>query len=45
MKVLFFSKEVLQFFKDNNVEIYYTHSHLKAVVIESFERINDEIFR
>ena len=34
----FFSKEVLQFFKDNNVKIYYTHSHLKAVIIECFNK-------
>ena len=35
--VLFF-KEMLQFFKDNNVKIYYTHSHLKAVIIERFNK-------
>ena len=34
----FFSKEMLQFFKENNVKIYYTHSHLKAVIIERFNR-------
>ena len=34
----FFSKEMQQFFKDNNVKIYYTHSHLKAVIIERFNR-------
>ena len=34
----FFSKEMLQFFKDNKVKIYYTHSHLKAVVIERFNK-------
>ena len=34
----FFSKEMLQFFKDNNVKIYYTHSDLKAVIIERFNR-------
>ena len=34
----FFSKEMLQFFKDNNVKIYHTHSHLKAVIIERFNR-------
>ena len=28
----FFSKEMLNFFKDNNVKIYYTNSNLKAVV-------------
>ena len=27
-----------QFFKDNNVKIYRTNSHLKAVVIERFNR-------
>ena len=27
-----------QFFKDNNVKIYYTHSDLKAVIIERFNR-------
>ena len=36
----FFSKEMLQFFKDNNVKIYYTHSDLKAVIIE---RINKSL--
>ena len=34
----FFSKEMLNFFKDNNVKIYYTHSDLKAVIIERFNR-------
>ena len=34
----FFSKEMIQFFKDNNVKIYYTHSDLKAVIIERFNR-------
>ena len=33
-----FSKEMLQFFEDNNVKIYYTHSDLKAVIIERFNR-------
>ena len=32
----FLSKEMQQFFKDNNVKIYHTNSHLKAVVIERF---------
>ena len=27
-----------QFFKNNNVKIYHTNSHLKAVVIERFNR-------
>ena len=34
----FFSKEMQLFFKDNNVKIYHTNSHLKAVVIERFNR-------
>ena len=34
----FFSKEMLKFFKDNNVEIYYINSNLKAVVIERLNR-------
>ena len=34
----FFSKEMLQFFKNNNVKIYYAHSDLKAVIIEQFNR-------
>ena len=34
----FLSKEMLNFFKDNNVKIYYTHSDLKAVIIERFNR-------
>ena len=34
----FFSKEMLKFFEDNNVKIYHTHSNLKAVVIERFNR-------
>ena len=34
----FLSKEMQQFFKDNNVKIYNTNSHLKAVVIERFNR-------
>ena len=34
----FFSKEMLKFFEDNNVKIYYTYSNLKAVVIERFNR-------
>ena len=34
----FFSKEMLQFFKDNNVKIYHTHSHPKAVIIERFNK-------
>ena len=34
----FFSKEMQKFFKDNNVKIYHTNSHLKAVIIERFNR-------
>ena len=34
----FFSKEIQKFFKDNNVKIYHTNSHLRAVVIERFNR-------
>ena len=34
----FFSKEMQKFFKDNNVKIYHTNSHLKAVVVERFNR-------
>ena len=29
---------MLKFFEDHNVKIYYTHSNLKAVVIERFNR-------
>ena len=34
----FLSKEMQKFFKNNNVTIYHTNSHLKAVVIERFNR-------
>ena len=34
----FFSKEMLKFFEDHNIKIYYTYSNLKAVVIERFNR-------
>ena len=33
-----FSKEMLKFFEDHNIKIYYTNSNLKAVVIERFNR-------
>ena len=33
-----FSKEMLKFFEDHNMKIYYTHSNLKAVIIERFNR-------
>ena len=35
---LFFSKQMLKFFEDHNIKIYYTHSNLKAVIIERFNR-------
>ena len=35
-EISFFSKEMLKFFEDNNVKIYYTNSNLKAVIIERF---------
>ena len=34
----FFSQEMFKFFKNHNVEIYYTFSNLKAVFIERFNR-------
>ena len=34
----FLSKEMQQFFKNNNVKIYHTNSHLKSVCIERFNR-------
>ena len=34
----FFSKEMLKYFEDNNVIIYFINSHLKAVNIERFNR-------
>ena len=34
----FFSKEMLKYFEDNNVTIYHTNSHLKAVNIERFNK-------
>ena len=34
----FLSKEMQKFFKNNNVKIYHTNSHLKAVIIERFNR-------
>ena len=34
----FLSKEMQLLFKNNNVKIYHTNSHLKAVVIERFNR-------
>ena len=39
----FFSKEMLKFFEDNNVKIYYTHSNLKAVIIARFNRLFREL--
>ena len=37
-KSAFFSKEMFQFFKNNNVKIYHAHSNLKAVIIERFNK-------
>ena len=34
----FLSKKMQQFFNDNDVKIYHTNSHLKAVLIERFNR-------
>ena len=34
----FFSKEMQQFFKNNNFKIYHPNSHLKAVIVERFNR-------
>ena len=39
----FFSKEMLKFFEDNSVKIYYTFSNLKAVFIERFNRSLSEL--
>ena len=39
----FFSKEMQLFFKNNNVKIYHTNSHLKAVIVERFNRSLREI--
>ena len=39
----FFSKEMLKYFEDNNVIIYYANSHLKAVNIERFNRSLGEL--
>ena len=39
----FFSKEMLRYFEDNNVIIYHTNSHLKAVNIERFNRSLKEL--
>ena len=35
---VFFAKEMLKFFEDHNIKIYYTNSNLKAVIIERFNR-------
>ena len=34
----FFSKEMLKFFEDHSIKIYYTNSNLKSVIIERFNR-------
>ena len=39
----FLSKQMRHFFIDNNVKIYHTNSHLKAVVIERFNRTLREL--
>ena len=39
----FLSKEMKKFFKDNNVKIYHTNSHLKAIIIERFNRSLQEL--
>ena len=39
----FLSKEMLKFFKDNNAKIDHTNSHLKAVVIERFNKTLREL--
>ena len=39
----FLFEEMQQFFKDNDVKIYHTNSHLKAVIIERFNRSLREI--
>ena len=39
----FFSKEMLKFFEDHNIKIYYTNSNLKGVFIERFNRSLREI--
>ena len=35
---LFFSKEMLNFFEDNEIKIYHSYSNLKAVIIKRFNR-------
>ena len=37
-ETVFLSKKMQKFFKDNNVKIYHTDSHLKSVIIERFNR-------
>ena len=37
-ELAFLSKEMLKFLEDHNIKIYYTHSNLKAVIIERFNR-------
>ena len=41
----FFSKEMLKYFEDNNVIIYFTNCHLKAVNIERFNRSLRELMK
>ena len=42
---VFFSKEMLKFFEDNDIKIYHTYSNLKAVIIERFNRSLRELMR
>ena len=41
----FFSKEMLKYFENHNIKIYYTHSNLKAVIIERFNRSLRELMK
>ena len=40
---VFFYKEMLKFFENRNIKIYYTHLNLKAVIIERFNRFLREL--
>ena len=41
--LLFSQKKCLKLFKDHDIEIYYTDSNLKAVVVERFNRSLGEL--
>ena len=41
--IKFFSNEMLKFFEDHNIKIYYTNSNLDAVVIERFNKFLREL--